>query len=607
MSEAIAKYKYTILCIDDNQNNLYSLNALLSTIPNVTSIEVLNAKDALDVLLLQQVDLILCDVQMPDINGFELAKIIKSNKKTKYIPIIFVTAVFKTDEFISQGYDLGAVDYLTKPIDDQQLRNKITLYLKIFDEKNKALQSEKRFYDIAQSIGDGIYSLNTEDETTFINNKALELLEFGKEELLGKKIHDYIHYKDKQNNQVLSKDCNVHKTMIDGEVYFNDEFLVKKDGTFLPVSLKVTPLYENNMIIGTVAIFRDKTSQNLVKQLKKDKEKTQEQIIFSMIDILEARDSYTAGHTKRVAKYCELIAKEMDYSSQDIELVKTAAWLHDIGKVSTPDSVLLKPGKLNEDEYHIIQQHLTSGYDILKNIDEYKDIAEIMHEHHEKYDGTGYPNGLKGEEIRPLSRIMIVADAFDAMTTNRIYKAKKSVKESLSELEELSMIQFHPDVVSAAVVALKDILIDTDISQHPQTLVEEQRFSQFYKDKLTNLYSIEYFNLVLKHYTDKQDVFIYTIELKDFTKYNRKYGWNKGDNFLVDFAVYLRNNFKNTIVFRIEGDDFMLVSSLKIENIDFELEKYFQNQNLIGYRVQEEFIKDIKNHLPKIIKNIISN
>ncbi|RLA71573.1 MAG: phosphohydrolase, partial [Epsilonproteobacteria bacterium] len=142
------KNRYSILCVDDNQNNLFTLNALLSSVNNIDSIEVLGGKEALDVLLVQNVDLILCDVQMPDINGFELAKMIKSNKKTKEIPIIFVTAVFKSEEFIQQGFEIGAVDYVTKPIDDNQLLNKITLYLKVFEQKNRVIQSEKRFYDI---------------------------------------------------------------------------------------------------------------------------------------------------------------------------------------------------------------------------------------------------------------------------------------------------------------------------------------------------------------------------------------------------------------------------------------------------------------------------
>lgn len=596
------KKRYTILCVDDNQNNLYSLNALFSTMKNVKSVEAINAQKALDVLLSQKVDLILCDVQMPDINGFELAKMIKSNRKTKDIPIVFVTAIFKSEEFIEQGYEIGAVDYLTKPIDDQQLLNKVSLYLRIFEQKERALENEKKFYDIAQSIGDGIYTLNTMNETTFINNRALKLLGFKKSELMGKKIHDYIHYKDRNNNQILSKDCKIHKTMLSGDSYANDDdYLVKKDGTFLAVSLKVTPLYSEDEIVGTVAVFRDKTADNLVDKLQEEKTKNQEQIVYSMIDILESRDSYTAGHTKRVAKYCELIAKEMHYSKEEIGLLKTAAWLHDIGKVSTPDSVLLKPGKLNSEEYHVIQLHLDTGYDILKNIDAYKDIAEVMREHHEKYNGTGYPRGLKADEIQPLSRIMIVADAFDAMTTNRIYKAKKSIAQALDELQELSGIHYHPEVVSAAVVALKNVKIDEDISQKPQTLIEEQRFSHFYKDKLTDLFTIEYLEFVLQHYIHTEDIYFYTIELRDFSQYNRKLGWKAGNRYLAEFASYLKESFTQSVIFRIEGDDFLIVSEKKLLDVDSKISEYIStNQNIISFEIKEKFVKDIYNNLDKI-------
>jgi len=594
MSENIENI-YNILCVDDNKNNLFTLNALLSTLENVNSIEVLNAKDALNILLSEHIDLILCDIQMPDINGFELAKMIKSNKKTKHIPIIFVTAVFKSDEFIAQGFEIGAIDYITKPIDDNQLISKITLYLKIFDEKKKLLQSEKRFYDIAQSIGDGIYTLDIQNKTTFINKEALELLQFKSKELMGKTIHDYIHYKDKDNKEILFNECKIHHSILDGKEYKNDdEYLVKKDGTLLPVSLVSTPLYIKNEIVGTVTIFRDKTKQNRIEHLEKEKLKNQEQIIHSMIDMIESRDSYTAGHTKRVAEYSVLIAKEMNYSEKDIELLKKAAWLHDIGKISTPDSVLLKPGKLDNTEYVLIKDHLTAGYEMLKQIDQYSDIANIMREHHEKYDGTGYPQGLKGEEIRPLSRIMIVADAFDAMTTNRVYKPRKSIEVALAELEDLSAVHFHPEVVSAAVVALKDISLDDDINQLPQTSIERQRFAYFYKDRLTNLFIVDYLSLILRYHIDSKSVYMYNIELHNFSKYNTQNSWSEGDKFLVDFARFLDKLYSDTVVFRVEGDDFMILSEVKLEGIITKIESFslFQ-ESIVECSVEEKYIDDI--------------
>jgi len=595
--------KYSILCVDDNQNNLFTLNALLSTVSNINSIEVLGAKEALDILLTKHIDLILCDIQMPDINGFELAKMIKSNKKTKNIPIIFVTAVFKSEEFIAQGFEIGAVDYITKPIDDNQLLNKITLYLKIFEQQNKLKHSEKRFYDIAQSIGDGIYTLDTNNKTTFINKEALILLGFNKNELMNKTIHDYIHYKDSNDKPILAKDCKVHRTLIDGEIYKSDnEVLVKKDGSILNVSIMTTPLYIENYIVGSVTVFRDKTNQNKILILEDEKIKNQEQIIHSMIDMIEARDSYTAGHTRRVAHYCVLIATEMGYSKYEIELLKNAAWLHDIGKISTPDSILLKPSKLDFTEYKLIQEHLNSGYEMLNKIDQYKVISEIMREHHEKYDGSGYPQGLKAEEIRPLSRIMIVADAFDAMTTNRVYKPRKSVEVALAELQELSAVHFHPDVVDSAIVVLKDIEIDLSISQLPKTDMEEQRFSYFYKDRLTNLFIIDYLELIVRYYIMAKDVYTYNIKLHNFSEFNRLNSWRDGDKFLIEFAYFLHNEYKNRVVFRVEGDDFMILSEEKILNVKEKLTKYIEDRkSIITISVEEELVEDIKDNIKTIL------
>jgi len=590
------EHVYSILCVDDNKNNLFTLNALLGTMDNIKSIEAVNAKNALDVLLTKKIDLILLDVQMPDINGFELAKIIKSNKKTKDIPIIFVTAVFKSDEFVKEGFEIGAVDYITKPIDDNQLLNKITLYLKLFDQNNRLLQSEKRFYDIAQSIGDGIYTLDTNNKTTFINEEALRLLGYEYSELINKEIHDYIHYKDIDNKPILSKDCNVHKSIVNGEVYREDsEYLIKKDGSFVPVSIVSTPLYVKRDIVGTVTVFRDKTHQRKILLLEEEKLKNQEQIIHSMIDMIESRDSYTAGHTKRVANYCVLIAKEMGYGDKDVETLKKAAWLHDIGKISTPDSILLKPNQLNETEYKLIQDHLSTGYEMLIKLDQHKIIAEIMREHHEKFDGSGYPRGLRGDEIQPLSRIMILADSFDAMTTDRIYKPKKSIQTALDELEELSAIHYHPEVVSAALTVLRDIDIDVNISQLPKTSIEEQRFSYFYKDRLTNLFVLEYLPLILRYHISTDSIYLYNLQLHNFSHYNREFGWAKGDEFLINFSKFLDLISSDSIVFRVEGDDFIILSEKQLDNIDKNIKDFsmFEEHSLINYSLSEEYIEDI--------------
>ena len=470
------------------------------------------------------------------------------------------------------------------------------LYLEIFEQNHKIMQSERKFVNIAQSIGDGIYTLDLNNRATFINNQALNMLGFENKELIGKEIHQYIHYKDIKNKTISANECKIHKAMSTGEIYKGDnEYFVKKDGSFLPVSVLATPLYIDNKIVGSVTVFRDKTEKEKIITLEEEKIKNQEQIIHSMIDMIESRDSYTAGHTKRVAYYCELIATEMQYSKEDIDLLKKAAWLHDIGKISTPDSVLLKPNRLNNVEYKLIKEHLTSGYEMLSKIDEYRVIADIMREHHEKYDGSGYPRGLKANAIMPLSRIMIVADAFDAMTTNRVYKPSKSVPVALQELQDLSTQHFHPEVVEASLKVLANLDVSSDISQLPKSSIEEQRFSYFYRDRLTNLFIIDYLSLILRYHLTSDSIYLYSVRLNNFTEYNRKFGWSGGDEFLISFANFIENLYDNTVVFRIEGDDFMILSEIKKDSLKEDILKSdILKDTLLGLSVSEKYIENIR-------------
>lgn len=247
---------YTILCVDDNQSNLFTLNALLSNLKKVRCLEALDAKSALSILLKQDIDLILCDIQMPDINGFELAKMIKSNKRTKDIPIVFVTAVFKNEEFVQQGFEIGAVDYLTKPINDNHLLNKVALYLKVFEQSNKLRHSENKFHDIVQSVSDGVYILDLNFKTTFVNKQAAQILGYSSEELFGVDIHEYISYKDKKNKPALKKDLALYKSFKKENMYESkSEFLIKKDGAFIDVSLTGKLLYTDARPSSYVVIF----------------------------------------------------------------------------------------------------------------------------------------------------------------------------------------------------------------------------------------------------------------------------------------------------------------------------------------------------------------
>lgn len=324
-------------------------------------------------------------------------------------------------------------------------------------------------------------------------------------------------------------------------------------------------------LAGDIGFAIDSFSQReSVRKLTAERTANYEETIFSFVQMIEQRDTYTAGHTERVAHYCELIAKEMGLELEQIKKLYKAAVLHDIGKVATPDSVLLKPGKLTSLDYDLIKLHAFAGYEMLSQIEMYQELAVIIQHHHERHDGKGYPDGLQGDEIPLLSRIMTVGDAFDAMTTNRIYKARKEVPAALAELQECSGSQFHPEVVKAAVKVLADIKISPDISQLPITKLEKKRFSYFFNDKLTGLYNEDYLKIILSHLDLNQYKCLHMLHLNNVPEYNKRQGWAKGNQLFREFAAELQASFPGTLIFRAYGNEFAIISKehLAVDNKD---------------------------------------
>ncbi|MCT4597590.1 MAG: HD-GYP domain-containing protein [Vallitalea sp.] len=176
--------------------------------------------------------------------------------------------------------------------------------------------------------------------------------------------------------------------------------------------------------------------------------------IHALNDALEVKDSYTGGHASRVQEYAVKLAETKGMKKQQVELIRTAALLHDIGKIGIPDYILNKEGKLTQKEFEIIKEHPVMGARILSNVDSLKDISNIIRHHHEKYDGTGYPDALRGDEIPLESSILAIADSFDAMTTDRPYKRAMLVREALEELELNKGTQFNPILVDEFITAM---------------------------------------------------------------------------------------------------------------------------------------------------------
>lgn len=171
--------------------------------------------------------------------------------------------------------------------------------------------------------------------------------------------------------------------------------------------------------------------------------------IKAIMEALDAKDSFTSGRSKRITYYSVQIARQLGLNTLDIGKIELAGMLHDIGMIGVSDEILYKIDALSQDEYDEIKKHITYSVKILEDIRQLKDVVEIIKFHHEKYDGTGYPFGIKGEDIPVGSRIIAVADAFDSVISNRIYRNKIELNEALGKIKEASGTQFDPIIVKA--------------------------------------------------------------------------------------------------------------------------------------------------------------
>jgi len=330
--------------------------------------------------------------------------------------------------------------------------------------------------------------------------------------------------------------------------------------------------------------------RNSMEKLEDERISNYEETILAFVNMIEQRDSYTAGHTLRVAEYSSKIAKEMKIEHVQIKKLEKASILHDIGKIVTPDSILLKPGALTLLEYDLIKQHALSGYKMLSQIAMYEDLAQIIKQHHERYDGSGYPDGLKGEEINILAYIMGLADTFDAMTTNRIYKHRESVEDALIEIKSLSGTLFHPKVVDAALKALRDIKI-VSTTQLPEDKLEHKRFSYFFSDNLTGVYNEKFLELELIN-DDMSYSCVNIFLLKNFSEYNRKFSWEEGNILLIKIANLLSETFEGANIFRLHGDDFIILSDKHLEFED-NFDDIFINE-IISF--EHKYLDDANQH-----------
>ncbi len=212
------------------------------------------------------------------------------------------------------------------------------------------------------------------------------------------------------------------------------------------------------------AFFTYVTDISTVVNLQNEIEDTQIEIVDLMGMIGETRSKETGNHVKRVAEYSKLLALKLGLSEREAEMIRVASPMHDIGKVGIPDAILNKPGKLTYEEFEIMKMHAELGYDLLKysTRDILKVAAIVAHQHHEKYNGKGYPRGLKGEDIHIYGRITSVADVFDALGSERVYKKAWELDRILTYLKEERGVSFDPKIIDLFLENLEEFLVIRD-------------------------------------------------------------------------------------------------------------------------------------------------
>jgi len=356
------------------------------------------------------------------------------------------------------------VDTIVKPILDinGDIEEFIALRNDITDlEESKEYfknQSEKNTLDLKESIKKAtiykraidrcniILRISKDRKITFANNAFCKISGYSKKELMGKS-YDFIRDQnidikeyEKETNKIFKRLDNGH--IVEGKISNS-----AKDGSVYYCKYTIFPIEDDDgKIVEYMSIRHDITQ---ITKLHSELEETQREVIYKLGEIGETRSEETGNHVKRVAKYSQILARKIGMPEDEIKILFAASPMHDIGKVGIPDSILNKPGKLDSHEWEFMKSHCQIGYDILKSSNRpiLKAAAIISYTHHEKWNGEGYPRGLKGEDIHIYGRITAVADVFDALGSDRCYKKAWEMEDIIKFLKDQKGEHFDPVLI----------------------------------------------------------------------------------------------------------------------------------------------------------------
>jgi PAS domain S-box-containing protein len=304
--------------------------------------------------------------------------------------------------------------------------------------------------DIVQSMAEGIVVEDDEGYFTFVNPAAATMLGYSPEELLGQ--HWAVIVPPDQHPSVQAAG-NRRKH---GETDRYELELIRKDKARVPVLLSGSPRVKDGRFAGTLSVFTNITELRQVEEeLQQSLERlrrTFDEVIHALASAIRVKDPYTASQQRRVTQLAVAIARELGLPEEQIEGIRVAATVYDIGKINVPAEFLIDPDGLTELEYGIIKAHPQVGYEVLKTIDFPWPVAEIVFQHHERMDGSGYPQGLSGEQILLEARILAVADVVVAMASRQPYRSALGIDRALEEILQNRGILYDTKVVDACLM-----------------------------------------------------------------------------------------------------------------------------------------------------------
>jgi PAS domain S-box-containing protein len=436
-----------ILIVDDNPKNIQLAASVLKESIEAKIIFAQSAEQAYERLQEYPVSLILLDIQMPQTDGLTAARTIRSDDRYLEIPIIFLTASHDADT-LDAAFIAGAKDYITKPFNANELTSRVKTHLELFcakkrlqesfDSQQVLLEQYKKIVDISTIMS----KTDLQGNITYINDKFCEISGYKPDELIGKP-HNIVRHSD------MSKEsfADMWNTIKSKKVWHGQVKNRKKNGEEYIVQSVVMPILDKNNDVSEFISLRHDVTELVM--LRREVEATQQEIVLKLAELSEHRSKETGEHVRRVAEYAYVLARAYGISEEEAGILKDASPMHDIGKVSVPDSILLKPSSLTGEEFEVIKAHTTVGHEVFASSGSkiLRAASTTAYEHHEKWDGTGYPRGLAGEDIHIYGRIVAVADVYDALSHDRVYKTAWEPSVVQEYIKEQSGKQFDPKVV----------------------------------------------------------------------------------------------------------------------------------------------------------------